>query len=102
MLDGINENTLFFLVFLTLCAVLEFAFRFGRRRRAQHDEVTRTHFNGLQAALLGPLALLLHNHVPETVLYLLMIVAMGSFGFIACRWMSRASSADRDPRRCDA
>jgi hypothetical protein len=59
MLDGIDEPRLFLIVFLMLCAVLEIAFRLGRRDHADHNEQERAHLNALQAALLGLLALLL-------------------------------------------
>ena len=59
MLAGVNEGLLFLLVIAAFFAVLEIAFRAGRRRSDQHDDTSRSHITALQTALLGLLALLL-------------------------------------------
>lgn len=61
MLAGVDEVLVFLLVVAAFFAVLEFAFRWGRRHRDRnrHDEASKSHIGALQAALLGLLALLL-------------------------------------------
>ncbi|NDZ13570.1 hypothetical protein C7T35_28615 [Variovorax sp. WS11] len=59
MLAGVDEGLLFLLVIAAFFAVLEIAFRAGRRSSDRNDERSRSHINALEAALLGLLALLL-------------------------------------------
>ncbi|MDM0073940.1 hypothetical protein QTH90_06075 [Variovorax sp. J2P1-59] len=59
MLAGLDEAVLFIVVVVAFFAVLEIAFRLGRRHAHRSDDTSRSHISALQAALLGLLALLL-------------------------------------------
>lgn len=59
MLWGIDEGLLFIITIVAFFAAMEIAFRLGRRHSLKSDDVLRSHVNGLQAAVLGLLALLL-------------------------------------------
>lgn len=59
MLWRFNEIALFLAAVAAFLAVIEICFRLGRRRSNRNDDSMKSHFNALQAALLGLLALLL-------------------------------------------
>ena len=59
MLWGIDEGLLFITTIVAFFAAMEIAFRLGRRHSLKSDDVLRSHVNGLQAAVLRLLALLL-------------------------------------------
>jgi len=59
MLWRFDETVLFFAALAAFLAVIEISFRLGRRHRDRNDDTMKSHFNALQAALLGLLALLL-------------------------------------------
>ncbi|HEY1461687.1 MAG TPA: hypothetical protein VGH59_16725 [Casimicrobiaceae bacterium] len=59
MLWNVDEGLLFLAAIIAFIAAIEIAFRLGRRHSPKSDDVLRSHVGGLQAALLGLLALLL-------------------------------------------
>ncbi len=59
MLWNVNEGLLFLAAIIAFLAAMEIAFRLGRRHSPRSDDVLRSHVGGVQAALLGLLALLL-------------------------------------------
>lgn len=59
MLREVDEVIIFFVVLIIFLAVIELAYRLGRRLRKPADEAAKTHITALQTALLGLLALLL-------------------------------------------
>jgi hypothetical protein len=58
VLWNVDEVILFFAAIVVFCAVLEIAFRLGRRYGVRSNDAAKTHSSALQAALLGLLALL--------------------------------------------
>lgn len=59
MIWRFNEIVLFLTACTVFFAVIEICFRWGRRHHNTNDDTVKSHFNALQAALLGLLALLL-------------------------------------------
>lgn len=59
MLARLDEDVMFIVVVVIFFSALEIAFRLGRRHTRRSDDLSRSHINALQAALLGLLALLL-------------------------------------------
>jgi hypothetical protein len=56
---ALNSFMIAAVLLFSMLAVMELGYRLGRRRRDSATELTRRHVNGVQASLLGVLALLL-------------------------------------------
>jgi len=59
MLWSVDEGLLFLVAIVAFIVAMEIAFRLGKRHSPNSDDVLRSHVGGLQAAVLGLLALLL-------------------------------------------
>ena len=59
LLYGIDSSWITIILFASMAVALEVSYRVGRRRTAEYDANFRSHILGLQASILGILALLL-------------------------------------------
>jgi hypothetical protein len=59
VLQEIQEGALLVVALVTFLAIMELAYRLGRRHESRSDDVIRTHVTALQSAVLGLLSLLL-------------------------------------------
>jgi hypothetical protein len=59
VLQEIQEGPLLVVALVAFLAIMEAAYRLGRRHQSRSDDVIRTHVTALQTAVLGLLSLLL-------------------------------------------